>query len=172
MRKGSAPAVSLGGNKVFAKFGFVELSDENDPALMSHLSDDLYGASFAYRPEYEDLFAAIELDDMPPVLPGVLSPIFYGLRFDVGGKSYEVRATSLLGGTFGLFDCTGLRPTCTKIADLSGGYGTTGMRVVFSLPLEAIGLEDGGELSNVEAYSALGSYFTGPSKILDTVRID
>jgi hypothetical protein len=106
---------------------------------------------------------------MPRVVPGA-SPIFYGLRFEVDDRRYEVRATSLLGGTFGLFDCT-TSVACAKVADLQGGYGTTGMRVVFSLPLKEIGLEDGGALSNVEAFSALGFYMTGPTKILDTVRV-
>ncbi|MGH2754207.1 MAG: TolB family protein [Actinomycetota bacterium] len=131
---------------------------------------NLYGASLAYRPQHEDLFAAIELEYMLKVIPGA-SPIFYGLRFETGRKSYEVRATSLGYGAFGLFDCTGSRPTCTKVADVRGGYGTTGMRVVFSLQLEEIGLEDGGELENVEAFSGLGSYMTGATRILDRMAI-
>jgi hypothetical protein len=130
---------------------------------------DLTGISVAYRLYEEDLFAAIELEHMPTVLPG-LSPIFYGLRFEIEDKSYEVRATSLLGGTFGLFDCTN-SPTCTKVADLRGGYGTTGMRVVFSLPLAEIGLKDGGELSDVEAFSAVGSAVTGAQRVLDRVSL-
>jgi hypothetical protein len=102
-------------------------------------------------------------------VPG-LSPIFYGLRFGIEDRSYEVRATSLLGGTFGLFDCTH-SPTCTKVADLRGGYGTTGMRVVFLLPLEEIGLENGGQLKDVTAFSSLGSYLSGTTKILDQVKL-
>ena len=144
----------------------------NDPVDDTSLDlgrGDATETNLVYRPHYQDLFAAIELERMPQVLPS-LSPIFYGLRFEVGDNSYEVRATSLLGGTFGLFDCRG-SVACMKVADLRGGYGTTGERVVFSLPLHEIGLEDGGELSDVEAFSALGSYFTGPTKILDTVKI-
>jgi hypothetical protein len=130
---------------------------------------NLYGASLAYRSESEDLFAAIELEHMPQVLPG-LSPIFYGLRFEVEGKSYEVRATSFLGGTFGLFDVSH-SAIGTKVADLHGGYGTTGMRVVFSLPLAEIGLEGGGKLKDVEAFAAFGSYMTGPARVLDRVKL-
>lgn len=148
---------------------------EHDPVkdvtnLLTEQGANLYGASLAYRPQYDDLFAAIELEHMPHVLPGVVSPVFYGLRFKVVDKSYEVRATSLLGGTFGLFDCTD-SPACTKIADLRGGYGTTGMRVVFSLPLDEVGLENGGELQRVSAFSALGTYAIGAGRILDTVTI-
>lgn len=137
--------------------------------VLTRVGANLYGASIAYRPEYSDLFAAIELEHMPQVIPG-LSPIFYGLRFEIEDKRYEVRATSLLGGTFGLFDCTD-SPTCMKVADLRGGYGTTGERVVLSLPLGKIGLDDGGELSDVEAFSGLGSFLSGATKFLDTVPI-
>lgn len=135
-----------------------------------HLGGDLSGASLAYRPQYDDLFVSVELEHMPTFVPG-FSPMFYGMHFEVNDVKYEVRATGLKFGTFGLFDCTGSRPLCTKVADLRGGYGTTGMRVVFSLPLEAIGLEDGGELSNVEAFSALG-VFDQPLQIQDRQILD
>ena len=147
-------------------------SEAKDSVNESYLADhaNLIEVSLTKREQYQDVYVEIELEHMPKVLPGI-SPIFYGLRFEVGGKSYEVRATSTLGGTFGLFDCEGLRPACTKVGDLRGGYGTTGERVVFSLPLPAIDLEDGGELSDVEAFSALGTQSTGATKILDWVRI-
>ena len=133
-------------------------------------TSDLMSSSLAYRPQYQDVFVGIEMEHMPHVLPSP-SPVFYGLRFEVEDKSYEARATSLLGGTFGLFDCAN-KSVCIKIADLRGGYGTTGQRVVFSMPLDQIGLENGGEPVEIEAFSALGSYFTGPTKVLDTVRIN
>lgn len=138
-------------------------------AALTNQGANLYGASLAYRP-MPTCSRRFELEYMPTVLPGI-SPIFYGLRVEVEGKSYQVRATSTLGRTFGLFDCTGSRPVCSKVATLRGGYGTTGMRVVFSLPLDEIGLQEGGKLKDVEAYSALGSYLSGASKILDSVRI-
>lgn len=71
-------------------------------------------------------FVGIELEHMPKVAPGA-SPVFYGLRFEVEGKRYDVRATSLLGGTFGLFDCSSSSPTCTQVTTLKGGYGTPGI---------------------------------------------
>ena len=145
----------------------------------SEVGAKLYGASIAFRPELDDLFVAIEVDHMGPdltigptgFLSGGIPSLLYGFRFGVEDKNYEVRATSLNFGTFGLFDCTDSL-ACTEVADLRGGYGTTGERVVFSLPLTEVGLENGGELSNVEAFSALGSPFTGATKVLDTVRID
>lgn len=142
-------------------------------------STKLYGASLAYRPEPSDLYAAIELEHMGPIPTigpaGILTAgnpsVLYGLRFKIGVRIYDVRATSLLGGTFGLFDCTDPAPLCTQLATLKGGYGTTGERVVFSLPLEEIGLKDGGKLRDVKAFSALGSYLTGATEILDSVKL-
>lgn len=139
----------------------------------------LYGASLAYRPELGDLYAAIELEDMGPSLiigpAGVTSggppSLLYGLRFAVEGRRYEVRATSLLGGTFGLFHCTDSGPLCTQVAKLEGGYGTTGERVVISLPLEEIGLDSGGEIAEFEVFSALGSYASGVQAIYDRLKI-
>lgn len=145
-----------------------DVDDLND--VLTEQGANLHSMSLAYRPQYEDLFVAIELEHMPKVLPGV-SPIFYGLRFAVEGKSYEVRATSLNFGTFGLFDCTDSRPLCTRVADLEGGYGTTGERVVFSLPLDDIGLEKGGDLRDVVAFSGVGTLLTGANRILDQLRI-
>lgn len=165
-------ALSLASSSSFAASGVASRLDEigDVSALETRAGANLYGASLAYRPQYEDLFVVIELEYMPPVAAGA-SPIFYGFKFEAAGKSYEVRATSLLGGTFGLFDCSVLSRACTKIADLKGGYGTTGMQVVFALPLGEIGLQAGGEVSRVQAYTALGSYFTGPTRVFDRVAL-
>lgn len=160
------------GNEGFAATGtmsHMDALDDVDPSLSAH-GANIYGVTLTQRPDLGDLFGTIDLEEMPRVFPGVASPIFYGLRFDVQSKSYEVRATSLLGGTFGLFDCTDSL-ACKKVADLRGGYGTTGERVVFSLPLSQIGLEAGGELSDVEAFTALGSYLTGAVTVLDTLSL-
>ncbi|MGH2755245.1 MAG: TolB family protein [Actinomycetota bacterium] len=147
---------------------FVSSSDRSgEDGLLQ--GSDLIEARMAHRPQFGDLFVAIEIGHMPAVFPGA-SPIFYGLRFEVENRNYEVRATSLAYGTFGLFDCTD-SPTCAKVADLRGGYGTTGMRVVFSLPLEAIGLKDGGKLKDVAAFSGIGNYLTGATKVLDRVNL-
>ena len=137
---------------------------------MTKLGANLYGASLAHRTQFEDLFATIELKYMPPVIAGP-DHLFYGLRFGVEGRSYEARATSFAGGTFGLFDCTGNASICTEVGKLQGGFGTTGARVVLSLPLDQIGLQDGGTLANVEAFTALGSYTTGVSRTLDSVTL-
>lgn len=148
------------------KLSSVDPTNELSPHL-TDLGAELSGVGLAYRPQSQDLFVTIELAHMPRI-GSITSPILHGLQFKAADRSLEVRAGSLLGGTFGLFDCTTLSRACTKIADLDGGYGTTGERVVFSLPLEAIGLQGGGELSGVQAFSAIGSLGSGPATILDT----
>lgn len=141
---------------------------------------ELYGASLAYRPGYDDLFVVIELEEMPGLDLGTswgaagsgLPSMLHGLRFEAGGSSYEVRASSYRGGTFGLYECEDAASVCSRTAVLRGGYGTTGKRIVFSLPLGKIGLEQGAELKGVEAYSAVGSELLGPTKILDVVSVE
>lgn len=149
-------------------------------ATLNKIGAELYGASIAYRPELGDLFVAIELEHMGPGLTigpaalafGGASGLLYGLRFEAAGSRYEVRATSLLGGTFGLFDCTNTAPSCTQVATLEGGYGTTGERVVVSLPLDEIGLQENGEISRAEIFSAFGSLLSGPQVVYDRLELN
>lgn len=62
-------------------------------------------------------------------------------------------------------------PCLTHVATHKGGYGTIGEAVVTAVPLEALGLKNGGKLSDVEAFTAVGSYLTGATQILDSVRL-
>lgn len=146
----------------------VVLSDVMDG--LSPEMTDLIGARIAYRSQSDDLFVAVELAAMP-ALERLMPGLVYGLRFKVGARSFEVRATSAAGGRFGLFECSSLG-LCEEIAQLRGGFGTTGMRIVFSLPLDEVGLEDGGELTDAEAFTALGSYLTGVTMTLDRMRLN
>lgn len=139
--------------------------------LASRRGAELYGASLANRPSQGDLFAVVELEQMPELgVAGVSQPLLYGLRFRVGDRSYEVRASSRSGGTFGLFDCS-QGALCVKAGDLEGGFGTTGARIVFSLPLEAIGPGGAAHLSRVRAFSALGTLEGGAIEVLDSLRL-
>lgn len=136
---------------------------------------DLLELRLAYRPEYGDLFVVQEVSRLAMMTQvesaGSVSPaLIYGLRFSVGDTKYEVRESSLRGGSFVLLRCDA-GPACSKIADLRGGYGTTGERLVFSLPLEELGLQDGGSLSDVEAFSALGGLQIGSLRVLDTISM-
>lgn len=150
----------------------ISASDHRDDVghVLEVEGSDLIGASLAHRPRSEDLLVAIELDYMAPV--EVAAPeLLYGLRFEAGDRRYEVRATSAARGTFGLFDCSGPY-LCNYVGELRGGFGTTGMRVVFSLPLGSIGLLQGGALRDVEAFSALGTWTAGAMKVIDRVGLD
>ena len=132
---------------------------------------DLIEVNVAYRPNLGDLFFAQELENLPILLDRATSSgALYGLSFLVNDTRYEVRATSLSGGHFGLFDCT-TATTCTKIRDLDGGYGTTGHRVVFSIPLDEIGLSDGGRMTGVQAYTAIGGFESGPIRLVDQLDV-
>lgn len=145
----------------------------------SHMTEgaDLTAVSLAYRPQHQDLFVVQELQHMPSLGLGAQgvatarsSHLLYGLRFTASGNRYELRASSLHGGIFGLFDCT-RGPACRKVADLTGGFGTTGERIVMSLPLDKLGLSGGGELRRVFAFSALGDYHAGALELLDLVAL-
>lgn len=136
---------------------------------LTRVGANLFGASLVHRPEFRDLFLAIELHYMQPVTPGP-SPVYYGIEFDVAGRDYEVRATSLHGGTFELYECSA-SSRCLKVSDLRGGYGTTGMRVVFSVPLASIGLSEGGTVEDLRAFSALEGARLAVPQVLDSVRL-
>jgi Tol biopolymer transport system component len=167
-----ARALTVAGATGFSSTGLVSAlgrAVEVRPAG-SIAATDLIGATMAYRPASSDLFARLELSGMPTF--AAASPAdLYGLDLTVDGTSYQVRAAKTgVGASFGLFrrDVTGL---WTYVADVPGGYGTTGEEVVFAVPLAAIGAQHGAHLTNVSAFTAVGSYATGVTRVQDTVRL-
>jgi Tol biopolymer transport system component len=134
---------------------------------------DLTAATVTYRPRYGDLFARLELAQMP--MFAVASPaLVYGLRMTVNGTQYELRvakggpdALTSGGASFGLFRLT--QGAWTKVVTLHGGYGTTGAEVTIALPLSDLGVQNSGHLSDVSAFAAAGSYDTGAAQLLDQV---
>ena len=133
---------------------------------------DLLGARVVHRPRYRDLFVREELRSMPSVsgTPVAGNPsVLYGLDLRAGGVRYEVRVQHAGVARFGLFRLE--RGRWVQTATLRGGYGTTGDEVVFALPLRDIGAQRGGHLSHVRAFTALGSFDTGPVHVLDQARI-
>ncbi|MGH2754208.1 MAG: hypothetical protein ACRDLB_07205, partial [Actinomycetota bacterium] len=132
-------------------------------------------------PQYEDLFADIELESMPrtPALAVATAGLVYGMSFEIDGEPSEVRIAStgvgLHGETtasFGLFDCSSDGLLCTKVGNLRGGFGTTGERIVFSLPLHALGLEGGSVISELKVFTALGAFDSRVLKTLDRARLE
>ena len=174
-------SLRLKGSNTFASYGF---AGHDDPAgdvegsLNAPIGADLVSGLIAYREASEDLFARISVTDMPSIA-GLLSlwttPVQLGLRFTANGANHEVRVgvqkASITGPSFVLYRCNS-RNLCSEVALLHGGYGTTGDEVVLSLPLRLLGLKDGGELRNVQAFSALGTLEAGAVKILDTLKVN
>ncbi len=145
---------------------------------------ELIGGDVVYRPELGDLFLRLDVTQIPAVgvgLGGITPPgdprVLYGFRFVANGATYEVRVhragantTNPLDAAFGLFECT--ETLCTEVAALRGGYGTTGERIVVSVPLSAVTrsgqpLGEGGVLSSLRAYTGYGSYYGGATQVVD-----
>lgn len=140
---------------------------------------DLVGASAVFRPASRDLFVRLDLARMPTVAGVPVGGPLYGLRFAAGGRLYEVRAQRVPcadfdpkgGASFGLFRHDATTGLFTRVATLKGGYGTTGPSVVVAVPLRELGAANVGRLSDVRAFTGLGSYLTGVTKVLDAVRL-
>lgn len=156
--------------------GVIDQADPTEDGVsQTVIGGDLSRVSIAYRPSLNDIFVKQELTTFPSfdrARTGT-DAVVYGFRFKVGTTEYEARSSALRGGTFRLLDCTdSIEGVCTQVADLRGGYGTTGAEVVLSIPLDAVGLRDGGELTDVEAFTGIGSLLTGAQKILDTISVN
>ena len=157
----------------------LDASTDVRPVLTSQ-GANLYGASVAYRPGRRDLYARIELRDMPSVngTPAAgASAILYGLDLRANGRRYEIRAQRVVGpaydqaggASFGLFR-QNAGGTWQQVADLRGGYGTTGEEIDVSIPLRALGIGRGGQLSGLRAFTAVGTFDAGPAVTLDALR--
>jgi Tol biopolymer transport system component len=158
------------------------------------LGAELAGASVTYRPEREDLLVVLAVTSLPAVnvdrcvtpttgvtvcrqvhggagAPGVL----YLMGFELDGARFEVRAVRAAATAappeapfFALYECDAV---CTETSRLSGGIGTTGAEVSISVPLEAIGAEEGAALGDVQASAALGEATPGALQVLDQVDL-
>lgn len=158
------------GSPNFSRTGIIDHSD-SDRDGFPDMGAELIGARFVYRARYEDFYARIDFVRLAgrnwlPV--GVDLPIVSGMRFTVDGTRYEWRVQNVGQDRFGLFRCD---PVCTEISSLKGGYGTTGEAITTAIPLSQLGLEHGGAITNMEAFTALGSYDLGTSKILDSLSM-
>lgn len=135
---------------------------------------DLQETTVSYRPTLGDLFVVNEVQRMfsfgPQGSTLGSTGLIHGFRFEVGGESYEARASSEAGGRYALFRCGG-PGACTSIGALQGGFGTTGDRVVMSLPMNLLGIEDGATLRALSSYTAIGTLETGPLRITDQIDL-
>lgn len=170
------PLVISFGHRVAATAVRTVSDDSDDATHPVAAGAEILGATLAFRPQYEDLYIKIDVDRIPgPRGTGLAGnpAIVYGLKFTTADVPYEVRIarSGVLGGpgkpVFGLFRCD---PACTEVAKLKGGYGTVGEAVVAAIPLEALGLQDGGEIEDLVFFAAVGAYEGGPSRLLDVVK--
>jgi Tol biopolymer transport system component len=162
----------------WATFSGAVFSATGDPigdgeVLTGQAGADLTGASLTYHPESGSILLRLPLASIPRFAGGAGYPaVIYGLRFDLGGAHYEVRALTTSASApdaslppfFGLYRC---EPTCAHDTRLSGGLGTTGDEVLISVPLSAIDAEEGAALSAIKAFTAVGEAELGTVKTLD-----
>lgn len=176
--------LSMSNSRSFSSSGVASAADMTQEEAAAYVGADLIGASVAYRADSEELFLRSELKEMPAVRGRPArtdAALLYSFGFAANGTRYEVRVQEV-GGTdydspgkasFGLWRCHMMTlGGCTKIEALHGGFGTTGDRVVVTLPLEAIGLHEGGTIEGLEAATGIGSYHTGMAEALDVVRVN
>lgn len=162
--------VEVAGDPGFAISHVLQRAAGSPSAVSSDDDGKLVAASVAYRPPSADLFLRLSVARMRSF--SLVSPVIvYGVDVTAAGTQYQVRVakTSAIDASFGLFAKT---PTGWRfVATLRGGYGTTGEEVVVAVPLSAVGLQAGGRLSGLTAFSAVGSYLTGAARVLDSLAL-
>jgi len=179
---GRASRLSLDGAPRFSRTGTAWIDDAVPDALSSKLGQagELLGARITYRPLLEDIYVVLELESMPrtPMLVAATAGTVFGMSLNIDGKPYEIRSASTgLGphgetaAEFGLFSCGVGRLLCTKVANLKGGFGTTGERITISVPLDDLGIEDDSVISKVKAYTSLGTFLGGALQIVDEASL-
>jgi Tol biopolymer transport system component len=136
--------LAVAGMPAFRSTGVVRPAIDNS-ALVG-VAGRVVDATVSYREHSADLFVRLGVSRLA-------TGVGYGLRLDTGAAAYEVRAAGagVLGASFGLWRLSGSR--WVRVADLAGGYGTTGEEVVVAVPLAALGLDDGGRLSGLRAFA-------------------
>jgi Tol biopolymer transport system component len=176
-----AGKLQVQGAPSFMTTGLVGAAPDSHRASAAEADATLIGATLSYRPQANDLFVRAQLKAMPPLtaqpISSMASPL-YGFDLTASGVHYQVRVQRLLpsafdsqgGASFGLFR-QGEGGLWSPVTTLRGGYGTTGQEIVFSLPLRDIGLQSGGRLEALKAFTATGSYATGPARTIDTIAL-
>lgn len=169
----SGTRLSVPDISAIAERGFAWIEDASGDAAQLGNASDLWGVQVAHRPESNDVYFSLKLQGMSAA--EALDPtLIYGLDLVANGTKYEIRAgrSSITGTgepTFGLFDCS-VAP-CAHVANLTGGYGTTGAAITFAIPLDSVGLETGGALTDMRAFTAVGTVALGPVLTLDELTL-
>jgi len=115
----------------------------------------LVQARAVVRPQAHDLFVREEVQSLPSVAGRPLATgLTYGFDFTAAGRRYEVRSR---GTSFELFRYDGGQ--WKRVTALRGGFGTTGVEVVFVVPLADLGLRAGDTISDLRAFAGVGSSY-------------
>lgn len=164
--------ISVANAAAFAKTGVLarpdSLADVSD--LETARGANLDEAALISRPLEGDLLVRLGVVQMPAF--GLADPsLVYAMDLRANGTAYEVRAQKVgLTARFGLFRQTAYG--WSHVADLRGGYGTTGDEVVAAVPSSLFG---GNRkhitLSDIKAMTGAGSFDTGIVSTLDSVSL-
>jgi Tol biopolymer transport system component len=163
--------LAVAGDMNFHRAGAVSRTDPagDVSAALSRQGLDLTAAHLTYRSASADLFARLELAQMPTFAQADPAAL-YGLDLTVGKTSYQVRIGKTgPTATFALFRQTAAG--WTWVRDLAGGYGTTGQEVVAAIPLSALGAAHGVQLSSLRAFTGVGTVATGLLDQVDTASM-
>lgn len=117
------------------------------------VSGSLLAATAVYRPSEHDLFVREQLRSLPSVAGKPLATgLVYTFDLTAAGRQYEIRADGLAFGLF-RFDAGEWH----QLSTLHGGFGTTGVEVVFAVPLADLGLRTGAGVSGLRAFTGLAA---------------
>jgi Tol biopolymer transport system component len=152
--------LSVPGQADFSEDGILQINDRVDSAAAEMIDADMTGVRLVYRPDLADLFVRVDVGRLPFAVGSPGLPLVYTVAFEAGGRDFEIRMSDFLTQDVGLFECGG--GGCLEVSRLRFGIGTTGDSIVASLPLDLVGLENGGRIAEARAFSSFGTYLTGP----------
>ncbi len=149
--------------------GLVIASAQHTPGSMTAPGLQLTGASVVDRPELSDLMVSLQFPPTPSpgVKPGAPTNV-YGMDFTIAGVPYEVRAIGT-APMFALYQCSAT--PCTQVATLTGGFETMGDEVRVSVPLSALGVNEGASVTGLRAFAAVGTIASGPAQVVDQISL-
>jgi hypothetical protein len=164
--------ISVANAAGFAQTGILARSDSlaDVSDLETARGANLDEAALISRPTEGDLLVRLGVVQMPAF--GLADPtLLYAMDLRAGRTTYEVRAQKVgLTARFGLFRQTAYG--WTHVADLHGGYGTTGDEVVAAVPSSLFGgAQQHITLSDTKAMTGVGSFDTGIVSIIDSVSL-
>jgi len=116
-------------------------------------SAGVIAATVTQRASQHDLFVREDLRSLPSVAGKPLDTgLRYGFDLTAAGNRYEIRMET---GSFRLLRLG--NGSWRQVTTLHGGFGTTGLELVFAVPLDDLGLQHGGGLSGLRAFADIAA---------------